>query len=115
GVLRTVPFGPVLDAAFPTGSQVQERFLSTIKAQGGSITPGRAGKSIPIDDMVRMDVLAPSEPLFTENDTDWINNNSVVVRFTFGRTHLLFTGDMEEAERERVYASGADLNADVLK
>ncbi|HZP84570.1 MAG TPA: ComEC/Rec2 family competence protein [Chthonomonadaceae bacterium] len=114
-VLDALPFGPVYDAAFATGSQVQERYLTAIQKHGGRITKARAGQSVPIDSGVTMEVLAPRDPLFEENDSDWINNNSVVVRFVYGRTRLLFTGDMEEKERQRLYMAGADLRADVLK
>lgn len=114
-VLAALPFGPVYDSAFATGSQVQERYLTAIQKHGGRITKARAGQSVPIDGSVTMEVLAPRDPLFEENDSAWVNNNSVVVRFVYGKTRLLFTGDMEEKERQRLYTAGTDLRADVLK
>ncbi len=111
--LDAVPFGPVYLSGLAVASQVQERFLTTIKAHGGRVVPVRAGQRVPLDD-VKIDVLAPTE-LFQEGQPSYINNSSVVVRVAFGKSRFLFTGDMESQERDRLYASGADLRADILK
>lgn len=62
---------------------------------------------------VTIDVLAPCpgpSPDLGPND------NSIVVRLTYGRRSLLFVGDAEhEAERTLLAHHGADLHADVLK
>ena len=114
-VLDALPFGPVIDAAFDVHHEIQDSCLSAIRSHGARLLRGRAGDHFTIDSQVSMDVLAPRNPLFSESDTDWINNNSVAVRITYGRTRLLFLGDMEAEERQRLYDDGADLRADVLK
>ena len=43
------------------------------------------------------------------------NDNSLVLRVSFGEKTFLFTGDMQFAEEQALIDSGADLNSDVLK
>lgn len=43
------------------------------------------------------------------------NNNSVVVRMSYGDTHFLFTGDMEEEEEEALLSSGREIKSQILK
>ncbi len=44
-----------------------------------------------------------------------LNDESLVVRFDFGETSFLFTGDQEAEAEKDLLASGADVSADVLK
>jgi len=60
-------------------------------------------------------MLAPELPLITGTSSDF-NNNSVVLRITFGRVAMLLTGDAQsEAESRLLSHSLADLRADILK
>lgn len=43
------------------------------------------------------------------------NNNSIVLRLTYGKTSFLLMGDAEKEEESDLIASGANLSADVLK
>ena len=43
------------------------------------------------------------------------NNSSMVLRFSFGSSSVLFTGDVESAGERAMLASGADLRATILK
>jgi competence protein ComEC len=43
------------------------------------------------------------------------NNSSMVLRFSFGKASLLFTGDIESIGERAMLESGADLRATVLK
>ncbi len=44
-----------------------------------------------------------------------MNNNSVVVKLTYGDTSLLMMGDAEKEEEQDLINSGANLQADVIK
>ena len=46
---------------------------------------------------------------------DDMNNNSYVMKFTYGETVFLFTGDAGTAYEREMLAKGEDLDADVLK
>lgn len=51
-------------------------------------------------------------PLYFDNN---LNNISLVVKITYGKTSILFTGDMEVGEESDLVDAGIDLKADVLK
>ena len=48
-------------------------------------------------------------------DKDELNNNSVVVRYQYGNTTFLFTGDTERDEEIEILEAGYDVSSDVLK
>ncbi len=43
------------------------------------------------------------------------NNNSIIIKITFGKTSFLLTGDAETQEENSIIDSGTNLKADVLK
>ena len=43
------------------------------------------------------------------------NNNSIVLKLTYGKTRFLLMGDAEKEEEHNLIESGADLSAEVLK
>jgi len=55
-------------------------------------------------------VLNPSEPLYQSK-----NENSVVVRFSYGSVDFLLTGDAEDGAEGRMIRSGLPLDAEILK
>ncbi|MEN6339749.1 MAG: MBL fold metallo-hydrolase [Clostridiaceae bacterium] len=69
-----------------------------------------AGQTIAVTDTVSFAVLGPIA-LNEEDD----NDNSLVLRFTYGETTFLFVGDAQFSEEQTLLDSGADLSADVLK
>lgn len=69
-----------------------------------------AGDVVPITDDVRFTVLGPLS--LNEGDD---NDNSLVLRFSYGGKTFLFVGDMQFAEEQAIISSGANLKSDVLK
>jgi competence protein ComEC len=59
-----------------------------------------------------LEVLAPSDDYLAEKPG---NNDSLVLRITYGSRSFLLTGDMERGIEAKLLAAGADLHADVLK
>jgi competence protein ComEC len=80
----------------------------------------RQGMHYVTDDGVALDALGPEEPLLADGTND-VNENSVVLRLTYRCTacarpfHMLFMGDAGAQSEARMLATGADLEADVLK
>jgi competence protein ComEC len=64
-------------------------------------------------DGVRVEALAPFRDAGAGRRAG--NNQSLVLRFTFGGRVFLLTGDIEREAEARLVASGDDLRADVLK
>jgi competence protein ComEC len=99
GVLANFTVGKVWDSGYVHGSKTQERFLQTIQDKGIRYGKPKAGFSQSIG-QVRIDVLAPVRPLAGTNSDP--NNNSIVMRVSYGKISFLFTGDMEAEERASV-------------
>lgn len=70
----------------------------------------KAGDTVPVAEGVTFTVLGPLS--LNEQDD---NDNSLVLRFSYGGKTFLFTGDMQFAEEDDLIAAGADLKSDVLK
>jgi competence protein ComEC len=113
-IVREVPVERVLDSGFNYGSDAQKRLLLAVKERQVRFELARTGQSFSLGEHVTVSVLAPREPLITKSESD-PNNNSVVLKVTYGGIRLLLTGDMEEKERERLYGDDADLTAEVYK
>lgn len=87
-----------------------ESLLNAVKNSGARVIPATVGATYSIGQL-EMTVLSPLE------QSEDINNMSVVVNLTFGETSFLFTGDAE-APAEKIMLNGEYaryLNADVLK
>ena len=59
-----------------------------------------------------IDVIAPRLKSY---DKDTSNNSSLVCRVTFGGTHLLLAGDIQEERIVELMVNGVDLTCDLLK
>ncbi len=86
-------------------------YRDTIKAldnQGHKPCMPQPGSRFPLGDASFI-VLAPITP------AEDPNNNSIVIKLTYGERSFLFSGDAEEPEETSILASECDLSADVLK
>jgi len=65
----------------------------------------------------RLEALHPMEGWMPgdRHKRGWVNNNSLVLRMTFGEYTFLFTGDIEGEAETRLLKAGKDLRAHVLK
>ncbi|MBQ2923423.1 MAG: MBL fold metallo-hydrolase [Tyzzerella sp.] len=82
--------------------------LDVIENKNIELYTAKAGTSILSSGIIDIDVLAP----FADSDSN-LNNVSAVVRITYGKTVMLFTGDAEHVIENQLLNSGID--ADVLK
>ena len=111
-VLAAYPIGKVWDSGYNHGSQVQQRFLQTIKDKQLRFGTPRAGFHEAIGD-VSVDVLAPGANLLNNTDSD-ANNNSLVLRphvqgcqcAPHGRCAAGRAGDAEDVARLHRAKSG---------
>ncbi len=81
------------------------------------VVAARAGGVLRLPGGVRVDILAPRRPWLTGTRDD-ANDNSVVLRVSYGGVHVLLTGDLDAEGVRRlvrdVRAVGGALRADVL-
>ena len=86
-----------------------KRPISPEYAEGASINEAMRGQSIE-EDALSFIILHPTKPL-----TDDTNNNSIVLRLSYGSVDFLFTGDAEKEAEAGILQSGQTLQADILK
>ena len=99
----------VPDSIVPT-TQIYEKLLLAIQEKGLKITRAVPGTEYDLGGMSKLKLLGP-----LSEDSDNLNNYSIVCRLVSGDNSFLFTGDAEKEEEEDLLISGEDLRADVLK
>ena len=103
--------GAVLSSPQPPGNEMQAQWEQRL--QKHNITPVEvsAGYVIELGDGVELHVLNPARNRLFED----FNNDSIVLRLTYGDVSFLLTADIEEEAEERLSQSGAELHSTVLK
>jgi beta-lactamase superfamily II metal-dependent hydrolase len=113
-ILRDFQVDMVLDPALPHGSESYRRFLSLIKKKRIVYKRAVRGQVINFGDGVRAVVLhPPGERLMSVND--YCNENSVVLRVTYGMSSLLLAGDAGIEAENDILQAGVEVESDVLK
>lgn len=112
-VLEALPVARVLDPEIPDESTEYQRVVAICRAKGIPRFQVRAGQRINLDRQTRLRILAPGPNLLAGTSAD-TNNNSLVCMLEYGRTRMLFTGDLQEEGEALLLARANDLRADVL-
>ncbi len=86
-----------------------EDVLDAISYKGLKITRPVAGKEYSLGGASFV-ILAPNNSRYSD-----LNNYSVVIKLTYGKSSILLTGDAEELSENEMLANGLDLSADVIK
>ena len=111
-VVRNLRVGQAIIGHKPTSDSEYNRFEKTIVSRGVSLWSVNKSERFEVDDVV-IDVLWPLKQ--TGATVTSGNNDSVVLRLTYGSVSFLLAGDVEGPAEESLVASGAHLRADVLK
>lgn len=108
--------GAFVDAALPgITNQSYLQSLQRVQSKGIKAMKARRGQTeIDLGSETRVQLLQPEEPLLGRAGSD-TNDNSVVLRVTYGSVSALLTGDMEREEEERLLAHRDDLRSQILK
>lgn len=89
-------------------SKAFNSFVKYLDEQNVSITIPKAGDTFKLGSGI-VQILGP---VHSSKD---VNNNSIVLKITYGATSFLFTGDAEREEEQDILAKGYDLSSTVLK
>ncbi len=108
GALNYATVDTVFSPVTSYESTAFNNFLKYLNIQNVSITVPKAGETFKLGSAT-VQILGP-----VRYDND-VNNNSIVLRITYGDTSFLFTGDAEREEEQDILEQGYDLDTTVLK
>ncbi|MCC8169752.1 MAG: MBL fold metallo-hydrolase [Oscillospiraceae bacterium] len=108
GALNQCTVDNVLCSTDSYDSKVFGNFKRYTEEQGGEIEIPVPGDSFELGGSY-VEILGP------QREYDDLNNNSIVMKVTYGDTSFLFTGDAEREAEQDIIDAGYDLSADVLK
>lgn len=97
------------DSAYPT--LLYKKVRKAAEKERVNYLIGRAGYDVEGFKGVEIKILNPSHAAPSKE----INNESIVLKITYGSTHFLMTGDIQAPAIEDILSSGANLQSDVLK
>jgi competence protein ComEC len=104
--------GAVYDPGIAASTETYSEYLDAIEEHEVTLYETREGDTIQFDG-VDVDVLGPPDP-YLENEAR--NENSIVLKLTYGETRFLLTGDAEDDQEDYLVDTyGAQLQATVLK
>lgn len=113
-ILAGLPVGAVLKS---DRNPTERRYLEALeeaRRQGVPVRQPREGERLKLGPEVVLEVLNPPAALHEGTRSD-DNANCLAMRMRYRRIAVLFTCDLEAAAEERLLATGADLQADLLK
>jgi beta-lactamase superfamily II metal-dependent hydrolase len=99
-----------VDSGFPYTSKTYENMLTTIDKKNIPFEVAKKGDEIEFDPAVDIEVLNPDVEY-----TDELNENSVVLKVSYGKISFLLMGDAGLETEEALMDEGYDLDSDILK
>jgi competence protein ComEC len=110
-VLKSFSVKRVVDSGTVLPTQAYESYLTLIDKLNIPYTVGEAGQTIDLGPDVKVDVLAPP----ASRTDDSVNENSIVLKVTYGSVSFLLMGDAGRPEERYLMSSGYDLKSNVFK
>jgi competence protein ComEC len=115
GIIQNVPIGKIYDSGQEHNTQTFENYLDLIESKRIPFNLARENNEInDLDSKVDIKILNPSEPLFAGTGND-INDNSIVLKLTYGNFSILLTGDIGEIPEEKLANNKNIKDIDILK
>ena len=111
-VLRNFTVDAALVARSPANDPEYAKFAQTVAATRTQLVTIQTGDLIRYGD-VEIQVLWP--PAAAEANEPSRNNDSIVLRLSFGKRSILMTGDIEKSAEGALLNAASDLRADVVK
>ncbi len=106
----------VVQAPFPYPATAYESWLRTLRAEGIPIAPAETGGRVLLGHGVSLDVLHPgADPTLGRDGELKPEENSVVLRLSWGDTSFLLLGDASQATQDALASSGLIQPATVVK
>ncbi|WP_292372036.1 MBL fold metallo-hydrolase [Methanosarcina sp. UBA411] len=99
-----------VDSGYPHTSKTYENMLTTIDQKNIPFQVAQAGQKIDFDPAVDIEILNPAKT-YSED----LNENSVVLKVTYGTTSFLLMGDAGLETEEHIMKAGYNVDSDILK
>lgn len=112
-VLQRYQVARVLEGSFPSDSPSYQEWVRLIQRKNIERLIARRGQQIRLGEL-KVEVLHPAEPLLRGTSAD-SNNNSVVLRLSYGRASFLLVGDLMQEGEEALLRQQPQLGSTVLK
>ena len=114
-ILQNFEVGHVLGISdIPLDSQTHRRLHAIVKSTDIPYSFPYAGK-IELTPTATLNLLHPIDAASTNLLDQDKNDDSLVIKLTYGEVDILFTGDIGKEAEARLIASGQDLRSEVLK
>jgi beta-lactamase superfamily II metal-dependent hydrolase len=108
-VLNNFKVNRFIDSGNPHTTKTYENLLIAIDEKDIPFSLAEAGQTIDLDPAVTIDILNPGKL------TGKLNDDSVVLKLTYGDVSFLITGDSETHAEKKMIAAGFDVESDILK
>ncbi|HOQ65423.1 MAG TPA: MBL fold metallo-hydrolase [Methanosarcina thermophila] len=99
-----------IDSGYAHTTQTYEDMLTIIDQKDIPFEVAQAGQTIDFDPAVDIEVMSPGTTY-----SDDLNENSVVLKITYGDTSFLLMGDAGLETEENIMKAGYDVDSDILK
>lgn len=107
--LSVMTVGSVYAPVTESDSEAYQTFKQKVNQQNKEIVHPIPAETMSLGN-ARVQFIGP-----VNENTDNLNNTSIVLKVTYGNTSFLFTGDAERDEEQDIINAGYDISADVLK
>lgn len=107
--LSVMPVGAVYAPVTESDSEAYQTFKQKVEQQNSEIIHPIPAETLSLGN-ARVQFIGP-----VNENTDNLNNTSIVLKVIYGNTSFLFTGDAERDEEQDIINAGYDISADVLK
>lgn len=113
-VLDNLNVSRIIDSGYSHGSKLQQQVLEKIEEQRIPYVVGREDQKYRLGKDVSIEILSPKRKLF-ENTKNDANNNSLVIKVTYGNVSVLLTGDIQREAESALLASRKNIESSILK
>ncbi|MCB2293649.1 MBL fold metallo-hydrolase [Clostridium algoriphilum] len=108
-VINSFQVGKIYMPKATSNTKTFQNVVSAIKAKGMKATLPKVLETFKVGKATAT-ILAPNSSGYED-----LNNNSIVIRLTFGNNSFMFDGDAEDISENEMLSKGLDVSADVLK
>ena len=115
-VLKRYDVGVVYDNGVVHTSKTYENLMAYLLEEDVDYKVVRDGDAVVSPwNGVKIEVVSPPQDLIYAGKKPDVNENSIVLKITYGETTYLLTGDAEKEAEEYILSTYADIDADILK